>query len=472
MQKDAKQYLGVIQDEITRSLAKGYAVSITGFGTLKKAKFPSKMMPNPNDRSKQIMVLERNYMRIKPSMGFKLKIKSKLFPEKYQLPEPKIRIPKDQSARDIKINRSFTVPVRVRPTIPAVGWRQSLSGQILDLRRQNPDVGDRLLKNIFRRIDSPHTRGLSISPTDITYYDDQNKTDTISDILYRQIVTSLKKHLPQTFLNPQSWRLMAILPPRRLYNYAVLPDADDNWLISVTEPRASVGDTATTNELPAQTQKIINSLVAAGSGRLLITGSPMSRRASLEKIKQYLTSLGVPFHTALEYHHHPTHPHINLTSQLRDVLPYANTHKVLIIDDLSAADNFNHLRDFRGVVIATVNAPSAEYLNRILNLQQIQSGSFQNIIDTSLVPSPCSKCMPQYAPAVRFPHMRRVAASRGNLLHVHPVKVRACDHKETPILVHTYHSDSSETPNMENQLFDMALRHEIDYDTMDEMLRQ
>jgi len=473
LQKDAKLYLHTIQDEIIKSLSKGYAVSITGFGTLKKAKFPSKMMPNPNNRSQKILVLERNYMRIKPSQRFKQKIKSKLFPEKYQLLEPKPHIAKDKQSREIKINRSFTIPIRVRPHIPPIGWREPLSAQILDLRRQNLDSGDRLLKNIFRRIDTPNTRGISISPTDITYYDDTNYTDTISEILYRQIIKTLKKHLPQTFSTPQSWRLLATLPPRRLYNYAMLPDANDNWLVSINRPRAGIDNPIITNNLPAQTQKIVDGLIAKKEGRLLVTGSPQSRRATLEQVEQYLTSLGLPYHTALEYHHHPTHPHINFTGHLREFLPQANIHNLLIMDDISSADNFYQLRNFSGVVIATVNAPNANYLNRILKLQQVPEGFVDAVVDTRLIPSPCSKCMPQYAPAVRFPHMRRIAGSRNSLLHVHPVKIRVCNHKETPILVHTYHNDNNESNKSDigNQLYDMALRHEIDYDTVDEVLR-
>ena len=472
MQKDAKGYLSVIKDEITRSLASGNTVSITGFGTLKKAKFPSKMMPNPNNRSQKILVLERNYMRIKPSSNFKFRIKSKLFPDKYQLAEPKPRIIADKSAQKININRSFTVPIRVRPEIPPITWRQPLGGQILDLRRRDLDVGDRLIKNIFRRADAPGTRGLSISPSDITYHDDQNKTDAISEILYRQIIATLKKHLPQTFQSPGSWRLMATLPPRRLYNYAALPDTDDNWLININHPRANIINATTANTIPPNTQKLVDSLVAKGSGRLLITGSPRSRHATLEQIKQYLTSLGLPYHSAVEYHHHPTHPHINFEGRLRDTLHGASTHKILVMQDISAADNIYGLHKFEGPVIATVTAPGVDYANRILKLQQVPEGFFDTIIESNLVSAPCSKCMPQYAPAVRFPHMRRIAASRDTLLHVHPVKVRACDHKETPILVHTYGTNEHQQPDIGNQLYDMALRHEIDYDTMEETLRK
>lgn len=482
MQKDARHYLSLMLDEITRALASSREVRLSGIGNLKRVRFPSKTMPNPNDRSQQLLVLDRYYMRIKPSHQLKLKLKANLFPDKFSMPEPKYRIPKAPAgSQKIGIGRSFKVPINIRPTIPQVSWRRPISSLVLDLRAQNPQTGTRLLRNIMRQAADKNTRAITIAPYDVTFYGDIPERQDIKPTLYHLAINEMMQQLPNAFLRPQTWRLLVNLPkindsdkPRQMFNFSALPSGDNDWAIFISSPRFLHAQPQIVGaRLPEHTKNQVDTILNSGRGRVAIIGSHAGRRATIDAIRQYMQNQNITHHYTVEHHHHALHPHHILGPSLRSLHGEIGTYPVTVIDELSQADNFYHLRQLPGITISNITSPDKKNFDRILGLQKIPPDYFDTIIESYTLPAACNVCAPATEPAVRFPLMRRLAGARGQLLHVHPVRVHVpCKHDKSYHLVNITHSKGKQIgPSLDEQLYHMALNHDITYNTVEEMIK-
>jgi len=481
MQKDAKHYLSLILDDITRALASSREVRLSGIGNLKRIRFPSKTMPNPNDRSQQLLVLDRYYTRIKPSRQLKMRLKANFYPDRFSMPQPKYHIPKTPAgSQKIDIGHSFKVPINIRPTIPQVSWRRPLSSLVLDLRAQNPQTGTRLLRNIMRQAANKSTKAVTIAPYDVTFYGDITERQDINPALYNLTIDEIRKQLPNAFLRPQTWRLLVNLPkitdddsPRQMFNFSALPSGDDDWVIFISSPRSLHTQPQMINaRLPEHTQNQIDSILNKGRGRVAIIGTPTGRRATLTTIRDYLEKQNIAHHYSVEHHHHALHPHHILGPSLRSLRGEIGTYPVTVLDELSPADNLFHLRQFPGVTISNIISPDKKYFDKIIDLQKIPPDFFDTIIESYILPAACNICAPATEPAVRFPIMRRLAGARGQLLHVHPVRVHVpCKHDKSYHLVNITHSKSKQTsPSLDEQLYKMALNHDITYNTIEKMI--
>lgn len=482
MQKDAKKYLYFMFEDITSALVHGRAVRLSGIGNLKRTRFPSKTMPNPNDRSQQLLVLDRYYMRIKASSHFKLKIKSRLFPDKYSLPLPKYRLPRaPEGAQKISVSHSFTVPINIRPTIPQIRWRQPMSSLILDLRQKQSSPSIRLLRNLLRKATRDNVRGVTLTPDELFVYGEQNYFEKKNPLLYQKTIEVLRQLLPIAFTTPKSWRLLANLPSddlasnRNVFNFSILPHFDDGWIVHISKPRSKhISQKITTSLLPANTQKIVDDISYKGKGHIAIIGSKQGRKATIDRIRQNFDTKNTNYHYVVEHHHHSLHPHHTLGPTLRTLKDDIGLHPITAIDELSGADNLYHLRYMPGVTISSINSPNKEHFDRLCGLQKVPPDFFTVIIEGYTLPSACQFCMPIHEPAVRFPLMRRLAGARDELLHVHPVRVHVpCEHEPEFHLINITHGhNKSDSSTLEEQLYRMALDHKINYNSVEEMLRK
>lgn len=474
MQKDAKKYLAIMFGDITGSLARGSEFRIGGIGTIKRVKFPSKTMANPNDRSQQMLVLDRYYARFKATSNFKLKLKAQLFPDRYSLPQPKYKPPQTpEGALKISVGRSHAVPIKVRPTIPPVSWRKPMSSLILDLRAERPDIKTRLLRNLLRQAALEKTTGVSISPYEISNYGAPCGTDKISPQLYKTTIDALRDRLPFAFSTPGSWRLLTHLPgdssSRNLFNFSALPSTEDDWLVQFSQPRArGVFDGKIDKGSMVMSKKALNETIARGRGHLAIIGPHSGRRAILNQIREDFEKNNVNHHYCIEHHRFDNYDNHPLTPSLRSLRSDISTHPITIIDELSAADNLFHLRHFPGVTISSIFAPNKEYFDRLCALQHIPINFFDAIIEGDIIQSVCPLCMGEKAPAVRYPLLRRLAGARGELLHVHTVRLSdKCEHSPHHHLVDTvYKNDGTLGPSFEEQFYRKVLDNKISYNTL------
>lgn len=474
MQKDAKKYLSIMLDDITGSLARGSEFRIGGIGTIKRVKFPSRTMANPNDRSQQMLVLDRYYARFKATSLFKLKLKARLFPNRYSLPQPKYKPPQTpEGALKISVGRSHAVPIKVRPTIPPVSWRQPMSSLILDLRAERPDTKTRLLRNLLRQAALEKTTGISISPYEISNYGAPCSTEIISPQLYKTTIDALRDRLPFAFSTAGSWRLLTHLPgdssTRNLFNFSALPSAEDDWLVQFSRPRArGVFDGKIDQGNMTQSKKALNEVVARGRGHVAIIGSHSGRRAILNQIREDFEKNNINHHYCIEHHRFDNCDNHPLTPSLRSLRDDIGAHPITIFDELSAADNLFHLRHFPGVTISSIFAPNKEYFDRLCALQHIPINFFDAIIEGDIIQSVCPLCMGESVPAVRYPLLRRLAGARGELLHVHTVRLNdKCEHLPHQHLVDTvYKNDGTLGPSLEEQLYRKVLDNKISYNTL------
>src|SRR3990167_1608079 len=77
--KDAKPMLYMIEDEVGKALASGREVRFSGLGIIKRARFSSKILPNPNNRQQKLLVLDRYYPHFRTSRTFKDKLRHVIF---------------------------------------------------------------------------------------------------------------------------------------------------------------------------------------------------------------------------------------------------------------------------------------------------------------------------------------------------------------------------------------------------------
>lgn len=473
-QKTAKKYLAWMLEDTTNSLARGNEVRFHGIGALKRVRFPSKTMVNPSDRSQKVLVFDRYYARIKPSSLFKAKLKARLFPDKYQYSPKTTPMPSDGTS--VNIGRSHAVPIKVRPSIPAQSWRKPMSGLVMDLRSQRPDPQLRLLRNLLRQATQPQIHATTLSPYELQTYGAQNSNEPMSQNLYHTTTQALHKQLPVAFSSPQSWRLLVHMPSdsnsgRHIFNFAAFPSGDDDWLVNFAAPRAQRRQTNTSMQLPEETTHVLDGILEKGKGKIAIIGAPDGREATFEQVKNYLGKRNIGYHHMVEHHHHSLHPHVSLNESLRDLHKQAGTYPVTVIDELSGADNLFYLRHMPGITICKVVAPNKQYFDRLMALQNIPPGFFDAVIEGIALPRACSKCMPTWQPAVRFAPMRRLAAARGELLHVHPVRVDAeCNHDPEYELVNIV-SGSDQKQGLNDKLYRMALDHTISQQTLADHLR-
>jgi len=497
MQKDAKQYLFFMLDDISRALSSGREVRLQGIGTIKRVCFRSRTMANPNDRSQQLLVLDRYYPHVKASPQLKLKLKARMFPDRYCVPTPKYR-PLDRAsgrrppkpaegAQLVPIKQSHSIRINVSPKIPKISWRAPMSGLVLDLRARQARPETRLLRNLLRRASGDSVHGVTLAPYDITAYGARNSRDEVDPKLYDLTIKALRQYLPAAFLNPQTWRLLTNLPSddstgtrraeplggaRQMFNFSALPSSDDNWLIAVARPRAQhETNKLTSSSLPEHSKKQINDILSQGAGNIAVIGPHSGRHATFEQIRRLLQNQNIGHHYCVEHHHHQLHPHFTLGPSLRQLSDEVGTYRVTLIDGLSGADNFLHLRRLPGVTISNIAAPDKNYFDRLLRLQRVPPQFFSTIIEGHALPAACSQCMATHEPAVRFPLMRKLAGKRGELLHVHPVRITAgCDHEPEYHLVNIVYSANDASASLDEQLYRLALDHKISYNTLEKQL--
>lgn len=367
---------------------------------------------------------------------------------------------------DIKIN--------VRPRIPTATWREPLSSIMLDSRAPATSPRGRLIKNLLRHAAATGSFSTILSPFEMQTYGREAKREGMEPALYHATVEAAKERLAPVFNRPGTWRLFLRLPPtnehsgRHIFNFSALPERGDNWSLAFTRPRSEVNNLHQDTALPPETNNLLDGIFKKRRGRLAILGSSPGRAHTTHLIKKYLNSKNIGYHNFVEHHHHALHPHNTLSSSLRDAIPLVGLYPATVFDTLSLADNFFQLRQIPGVSIASFYAPNKNYFDKLTSLQLLPPNFFDAIVESYLLPKTCDKCMPSYIPAVRFAPMRRIASSRGQLLHVHPLKMenKDCPHEKQFHLLHNIYRPGAKKPSLENQLYDLALDHVISANTL------
>lgn len=367
---------------------------------------------------------------------------------------------------DIKIN--------LRPHVPPATWREPLSSIVLDARAPTTNPRGRLMKNLLRHASATSSFSTILSPFELQIYGREAKKEGMHPALYNATIEAVKERLAPAFRRPGTWRLYLRLPStdehsgRHVFNFSALPEREDNWSLAFTRPQSAVNNLDQNLTLPQETHNLLDGIFKKRKGRLAILGSSPGRAHTTHLIKKYLDTKNIGYHNFVEHHQHALHPYNTLTGSLRDALPLVGLYPATIFDALSLGDNLFQLRQIPGVSIANLYAPNKSYFDKLATLQLLPPDFFDAVLESYLLPKTCEKCMPSYIPAVRFAPMRRIASSRGHLLHVHPLRTEDenCPHEKQFHLLHNIYRPGTKKPSIENQLYDLALNHVISAGTL------
>lgn len=465
--QEARDYLHMIENEIGSALAASRSVKIPPIGTLKRALQPSKTIKYLNDPSKNILILDKYYAHLRPSSTLKNRLKGIA---------PKLRT----KATDLGINvgHSILVPIKIRPRLPHISWRQPMSGLTLDLRTPQPNAHQRLLRN-FIYLAKQNPCGVSINPSELTIYGDQKSIVPISQQIYSMFVDTIKKYLPQTLQNSNPWRLLVNLPPREMMHFTALPAdgtslfTNESWLFHINYPSAYRYDKKiTTDAFNKDVADKLNQIFYNGQGNIAVIGNKLSRSLAIKLIRKKLDGAGLHYHYFVEHHHHSTHPHLTHPTDMRQLSKQNFIHEAVIFNDISAADSLYHLHSSTPISIYSLPIYDKNEFLRLLRLQQIRPEQIDLILENYAIPSVCSQCASKTVPAVKYTAMRRLAVQRSELLHVHPVSINTnCDHETIYELITIAHSPQSKSKNnLNNILYHLALDNKINAESVEEYI--
>lgn len=475
--KDAKPILHMIEDEIGKALASGRDVRLMGLGLIKRARFSSKILPNPNNRAQKLLVLDRYYPRLRTSSTLKNKLKHIIFdsPLNDANPSPAKLSAKPPVPKSKYLNpKSGTpIPISFRPRVPPLRWRKEVSPLYLDLSKNNLSPVDCIVKGLLRNLHRNEV-ALSIAPQVMTYYGAGKYHQSLSPEVYRTLIGSFRRFWPKAFSEPQVWRLMVNLPPQLFLNFSAAPAGDDDWLVHFAKPRLTTSDHANvhTSFSPELSQNI-DGLFERGGGRVAVIGPARARLATLHKIKKILDNEGINYHYVVEHHHWKPHPHEAMTPHLKQLMKKTARHPILIIEHLSSADDIYHLNRFDGIVITGLMQNTKHGIGELLARHKLPDDFFDLIIESHAIPSPCPNCPPLVKPAILFSPLCQIAARRGEALGNRLVSVAqaSCPHKTS----YQYASaifDSSGLigPSLEEQLYHMVLDQKVPFNAAEELL--
>ncbi len=483
--KDARPILLMIEDEIGKALASGRDVRLMGLGLIKRARFGSKTLPNPNNRAQKLLVLDRYYPSFRTSSTLKDKLRHVLFGSPLRTGRQilssavgrQISVDKRQTTHAQRLTpnptRGTPIPISFRPRIPPLRWRKEASPLYLDLSKKNISPIDYIIKGLLRNL---HRNGiaLSISPQAMTYYGAPKSHQTLSPGVYNSLMGSFRRFWPMAFDEPQVWRLMVNLPPQLYLNFSAAPAGGDDWLLHFAKPRLATSDHAhvDANFSPELSQNI-DKLFERGGGRVAVIGPARARLATLHKIKNILDEEGINYHYVVEHHHWLPHHHEAMMPHLRQLVSKTTRHPILIVEHLSSADDLYHFNRFEGIVIVGLVQNNKHGVGELLARHKLPDDFFDLIIEGHAIPSPCADCPPLVKPAILFSPLCQIAARRGEVLGNRLVAVSktSCHHLTNyRYAAALYDGNGLVGPSLEDQLYGMVLDQKIPINATEALL--
>jgi len=481
--KDAKPMLYMIEDEVGKALASGREVRFSGLGIIKRARFSSKILPNPNNRQQKLLVLDRYYPHFRTSRTFKDKLRHVIFgsplknstytPRTSNL-QPQVLNPKTPYAtRPVPNPKGTPIPIRFRPRIPPLRHRAPMSPLYLDLSKRQMPPGEKLLRSLLHSLGASDS-DLSIDPRQITFYSPEKNLQALPPALYDILARTLRQALPQAIKHPQMWRLMVNLPPKIYLNFSAAPAGNGQWLFYFQRPRLKQNDHHLVEvNLPSIVNAKIDGLFAKGAGRIAVVGAPRGQLATLRRVKKIFDTEGINYHYAVEHHHWQPHGHHTLAPHLRQLMKETTKHPILIIEHLSAADDLYQLNRFEGIVLAGFASSEHSRIGNTLARQRLPADFFDLTLESHTVPAVCEDCPPVTKPAVLFAPLRQIAAHHNSRLTNHTVCLAAadCDHKKSyRYIVVAYEPNGQIGPSLRDQLYELLLDHQVVYDAVESSL--
>jgi len=477
--KDAKPMLYMIEDEVGKALASGREVRFLGLGIIKRARFSSKTMPNPNNRQQKLLVLDRYYPHFRTSRTFKDKLRHVIFGSPLKNSD-RLSVISYPSEKNLKTeNRlpnaragSTPIPIRFRPRIPPLRHRAPMSPLYIDLSKRHLPPGERLLRSLLHSLGASDA-GLSINPQQITFYSPEKNLQALPPALYDMLARTLRRALPQAIKHPQMWRLMVNLPPKTYLNFSAAPAGNGQWLYYFQRPRLEQSDHNLVEvNLPSIVNAKIDGLFAKGAGRIAVVGTPRGRLATLRRVKKIFDTEGINYHYAVEHHDWQPHGYHILAPHLRQLMKETTKHPILIIEHLSAADDLYQLNRFEGIVLAGLASGERHATSDILARQRLGADFFDLILESHTISAVCEDCRPVTKPAVLFAPLRQIAAHHNDRLTNHTVCLAAadCDHKKSYRYIVVAHEPSGQIgPSLRDQLYEMLLDHQVAYNAVEDM---
>jgi hypothetical protein len=195
--------------------------------------------------------------------------------------------------------------------------------------------------------------------------------------------------------------------------------------------------------------------------RIAILGDKHLQPTILAMLEKILTDMSLNYHRV----GNDTAGDIAIGQHLKHLSGNDFYHPMTLICNLSGADDWYYLQEIPSGVIALLPYPAKTDVDRIISLQRLPADIFHTVVRSTIVPSSCPDCQPVMNSAVSYPALRRIATKRNELLHVHPIRInQACDHPKKYLQLFEEYTDGKLIgPSIIDQLYDMLLKHEIDW---------